>query len=168
MTQTNESAIWMAPKAFEAVKAELDDLSGPKRTEIIERIAAARDEGDLKENGGYHAAKEEQGKLEARIRQLDEIVRVADTALATDDGVVAPGKLVTTEPRFSDDDKQEAFLLAVRVHDEGYPDDLDVFSPQSPLGSALVGAKTGEVVSYKAPNGRDIKVTIIDVTPYVG
>ena len=166
MTQSNDDAIWMAPQALDVIKEELDHLSGPRRADVVAKIASARDEGDLKENGGYHAAKEEQGKIEARIRQLNELIRVADTAAADDDGIVGPGKLVTTEPRFSDDDKREAFLLAMRVHDDGYPDDLDVFSPVSPLGSALVGAKKGENVSYKAPNGKDIKVTIVEVTPY--
>jgi transcription elongation factor GreA len=166
VTQSNEDAIWMAPEALEAVKAEKEDLAGPQRTAIIERIAAAREEGDLKENGGYHAAKDEQGKVEAKIRQLDELIRVADTSVVPDDGIVSPGKLVTTDPRFTEDDKQEPFLLAMRVHEEAYPDDLDVFSPQSPLGSSIVGAKQGEVVDYKAPNGRDIKITIVEVRPY--
>jgi transcription elongation factor GreA len=165
VSQSNEEAIWMSPQAFDVLKAELDDLTGPQRTVVVERIAAARDEGDLKENGGYHAAKEEQGKLEARIRQLDEWVRVADMSTAPDDGIVGPGKLVTTDPEFTDNERP--FLLAVRTVDNAYPDDLEVFSPQSPLGSALVGAKKGEVVEYKAPNGRDIKITIVDVTPYV-
>jgi transcription elongation factor GreA len=165
VTQSNEESIWMSPQAFEVLKAEMDDLSGPQRTSIVEKIAAARDEGDLKENGGYHAAKEEQGKLEARIRQLDELIRVANTTAASDDGVVAQGKLVTTEPPFTDNDKG-LFLLAVRTVDNAYPEDLEVFSPQSPLGSALIGAKKGEVVNFKAPNGRDIKITITDVTPF--
>ena len=155
----------MSPEAFDVLKAEVGDLTGPQRTAIVERIAAARDEGDLKENGGYHAAKEEQGKLEARIRQLDELIRVADTTPAADDGVVGQGKLVTTEPPFTDND-EGTFLLAVRTVDNAYPDDIEIFSPQSPLGSALVGAKKGEVVEYKAPNGKDIKITVTEVTPY--
>jgi transcription elongation factor GreA len=165
VTQSNEEAIWMSPQAFEVLKAEMDDLTGPQRTAVVERIAAARDEGDLKENGGYHAAKDEQGKLEARIRQLDELLRVADTSSAADDGIVGPGKVVTTDPVFTDNDGP--FLMAVRTVDNAYPDDLEVFSPASPLGSALVGAKKGEVVEYKAPNGKDIKITVVDATPYV-
>jgi len=164
VTQSNEEAIWMSPQAFEVLKAEMDDLSGPQRTAIVEKIAAARDEGDLKENGGYHAAKEEQGKLEARIRQLDELIRVAVTSPPAADGIVSAGKLVTTEPAFTDNGK--AFLLAVRIVDNAYPDDIEVFSPESPFGSALLGAKKGEVVNFKAPNGRDIKITVLDVTSY--
>jgi transcription elongation factor GreA len=164
VTQSNEEAIWMSPQAFDVLKAEMDELSGPQRTAIVERIAAARDEGDLKENGGYHAAKEEQGKLEARIRQLDELIRVADTSAATDDGIVGPGKIVGTEPPFTDNDGP--FLMAVRTVDSAYPAELEVFSPQSPLGSTLVGAKKGEVVDYTAPNGKVIKITVVEVTPY--
>ncbi len=165
MIQSNEEAIWMSPQAFEVLKAEMDELSGPQRTAVVERIAAARDEGDLKENGGYHAAKEEQGKLEARIRQLDELLRVADTSVPTDDGIVGPGKVVTTEPAFTEN--EGPFLMAVRTVDNAYPDELEVFSPQSPLGSALAGAKKGEVVEYKAPNGKTNKVTIVEATPYL-
>lgn len=165
-TQSTEDLIWMSTQALAVVRAELEDLSGPKRADIVARISDARDEGDLKENGGYHAAKEEQGKLEARVRQLDEYIRVADTTPPADDGIVGPGKLVKTKPRYSDDDKQEAFLLAHRIVDDAYPDDLDIFSPDSPFGGALCGAKTGDVVDFEAPNGKTVKITILDVTPY--
>ena len=165
MTQSNEQAVWMAPAAFDVLKAELDDLTGPQRTAIVERIAAARDEGDLKENGGYHAAKEEQGKLEARIKQLEELTRVADTSLSPDDDIVTPGKLVVTDPSYSDTD-EDAFLLAQRVLDNAYPDKYSVYSPESPFGSAILGAKKGDTVVFTAPNGRDIKVTVVEVKPY--
>ncbi|HSV41066.1 MAG TPA: transcription elongation factor GreA [Nocardioidaceae bacterium] len=165
MTQSNEQAIWMSPQAFDVLKAELDDLAGPKRTEVVEKIAAARDEGDLKENGGYHAAKEEQGKLEARIRQLDELLRVADTAISADDDAVTPGKLVVTDPSYSDT-SEDAFLLAARVVENAYPDKYSVYSPESPFGSAVLGAKKGDTVIFTAPNGKDIKISIKDVTPY--
>ncbi|HET7690933.1 MAG TPA: transcription elongation factor GreA [Nocardioidaceae bacterium] len=165
MTQSNEQAVWMSPQAYDVLKAELDDLAGPQRQAIVERIAAARDEGDLKENGGYHAAKEEQGKLEARIRQLEELIRVADTSTSPDDGIVTPGKLVVTDPSYSDT-AEDAFLLASRVIDNAYPDKYSVYSPESPFGSAILGAKKGDVVTFTAPNGRDIKITIVDVTPF--
>ena len=165
MTQSNETAIWMAPQALAALQAELAELTGPQRTAIVERIAAARDEGDLKENGGYHAAKEEQGKLEARIRQLEELIRVSDTSTSPDDGIVTPGKLVVTDPSYSDTD-EPAFLLASRVVDTAYPDKYSVYSPESPFGSAILGARTGDTVTFTAPNGRDIKITILEVTPF--
>jgi transcription elongation factor GreA len=155
----------MSPQAFATLKAELDELTGPQRTAVVERIAAARDEGDLKENGGYHAAKEEQGKLEARIRQLEELIRVGETSTSPDDGAVTPGKLVVTDPSYSDSD-EPAFLLATRVVDNAYPDKYSVYSPESPFGAAILGAKKGDTVTFTAPNGRDIKITIVDVTPY--
>src|SRR4051812_9849203 len=113
----------MSSAALDILKAELSELSGPTRAEIVERIAAARDEGDLKENGGYHAAKEEQGKLEARIKQLDELIRVADTTPPVDDGIVTPGKLVTLDPQFTD---SQPFLLAMRTMENAYAPDLEV------------------------------------------
>ena len=61
---TDQGTIWLTQEAYDKLQAELDDLKGPKRQEIIEKIAAARDEGDLKENSGYHAAKDDQGKQE--------------------------------------------------------------------------------------------------------
>ena len=163
MTQSNEEAIWMSAAAHAALQAEMDDLAGPQRTAIVERIAAARDEGDLKENGGYHAAKEEQGKLEARIRQLDEWLRVADTAAPENNSEVAPGKLVTLDPELTD---SQPFLLAMRTVDNAYPDDLEVISPASPLGTTLLGAQKGDVVEFNAPNGKVIKLTVVEVTPY--
>lgn len=164
MTEISTETIWMSAAALEALQAELEQLSGPVRAEIVERIAAARDEGDLKENGGYHAAKDEQGKLEARIRQIQEIVRLADTSEIADDHVVTPGKLVDTDPKFTDDDGP--FLLAVRTIDTAYPEDVNIISPQSPFGASLLGANEGDVVEFNAPNGKTIKVTVTAVKPY--
>src|SRR5688500_20277345 len=95
MTQTDQT-IWLTQEAYDALTAELEDLKGPRRQEIIARISAARDEGDLKENGGYHAAKDEQGKQEARIRQLEDMLRRAEVGeTPPDDGVVEQGVKVT-------------------------------------------------------------------------
>src|SRR5690606_18629482 len=132
--------------------------------EIIERIAAARDEGDLKENGGYHAAKDEQGKQEARIRQLEDMLRRAEVGeTPANDGVVEPGMVV--EIRFEGDDETEKFLLGARENlSEG--DDLTVYSPQSAMGSAINGKPRGTTVGYTAPNGKELRVEIIDAVPY--
>ena len=104
MTQsTEQGTIWLTQEAFDKLTAELEDLKGPVRQEIIARISAARDEGDLKENGGYHAAKDEQGKIEARIRQLEDMLRRAQVGeTPADDGIVEPGMEVTY--RFVGDD----------------------------------------------------------------
>jgi len=168
VTQSSDrSVIWLTQDAFDRLQQELEHLRGPARSEIIERISAARDEGDLKENGGYHAAREEQGKAEARIRQLEDMLRRAEVGeTPADDGVVEPGMKVTT--RFVGDDETETFLLGAREMADKTSDDVQVYSPQSPLGSAIIGATKGDTVTYEAPNGRQLKVVIVDAVPYRG
>ena len=130
MTQPVQDKIWLTQEAYDKLQAELDNLRGPVRQEIIERISAARDEGDLKENGGYHAAKDEQGKVEARIRQLEDMLRRAEVGeTPKDDGIVEPGMKVTY--KFVGDDETATFLLGNKALDDGT---IDVFSPESPLG----------------------------------
>jgi len=162
------STIWLTQDAFDKLQAELDNLRGPVRSEIVARISAARDEGDLKENGGYHAAREEQGKTEARIRQLEDMLRRAEVGeTPADDGVVEPGMTVTYKFAGDDDDEAETFLLGAREM-EDTTDGLKVYSPQSPLGSAIIGHRKGEKVSYAAPNGKQLEVEIVDAVPYTG
>ncbi len=167
MTQSSEqNVIWLTQEAFSKLQAELDNLRGPVRSEVIARISAAREEGDLKENGGYHAAREEQSKSEARIRQLEDMLRRAEVGeTPADDGIVEPGMQVTT--RFVGDSGTETFLLGAREMDDT-TEGLQVFSPQSPLGSAIIGAQKGDTVSYEAPNGKELKVEIVDAIPYTG
>lgn len=167
MTQQTEQTgpIWLSPKAFEALTAELGEMKGPRRDDIVARISAARDEGDLKENGGYHAAREEQGKLEGQIRQLEHVLQNADTEVPADDGVVAAGKVVTYKFEGDKDDEAETFLLGARENEE-YVEGVTVFSPQAPLGAALLGAETGSVVEFTGPNGRTNKVEVVSATPY--
>ncbi|HUR74006.1 MAG TPA: transcription elongation factor GreA [Sporichthya sp.] len=160
---TTETVTWLTQDAYDRLKAELDQLSGPGRLELARKIEAAREEGDLKENGGYHAAKEEQGKQEARIRQLDELLRYAKVGEApADDGFVHPGSIVTV--RFSDGDT-ERFLLGSREVSVG---NLEVYSEKSPLGSAILDKKPGEESAYELPNGRQVKVTVVEVEPFTG
>ena len=162
MSETTQSA-FLTQEAFDRLTAELEELSGPGRSEIAKRIEAAREEGDLKENGGYHAAKEEQGKMEARIRQLTELLRTATVGEApADDGIVEPGMVVTIE-MFGDTEK---FLLGSR--EIAGDTDLDVYSEQSPMGAAILGHKVGEETSYEAPNGKTISVKIVAAKPYAG
>src|SRR5690606_24673079 len=135
------SETWLTTEAFERRTAELEQLSGEGRAEIARKIEAAREEGDLKENGGYHAAKEEQGKIEARIRVLTELLRhakVGDAPESTD--VVASGTVVTAKIQGD----PEVFLIGSReiVDDDS---DLDVWSEGSPLGSAILGQKVGKI-----------------------
>ena len=157
------TASYLTQEAFDRLKAELTQLSGEGRTEIAKRIEAAREEGDLKENGGYHAAKEEQGKMEARIRQLSQLLENAIVgAKPADDGVVEPGMVVTVD-MLGDD---LTFLLGSREIADG--SDLEVYSEKSPLGAAINGKKIGDKASYDAPNGKKIDVTVKAATPYAG
>lgn len=154
---------WLTQEAHDRLTAELEQLSTAGRAQIAKRIEAARDEGDLKENGGYHAAKDEQGKIEARIRTLAGLLRTATVGVApAARGVVEPGTVVTATILGDN----ERFLLGSReiVGDDG--EGLDVYSEASPLGQSILGAKIGDTVSYTAPNGREIDVTIVDVSTY--
>ncbi|GAB4086764.1 transcription elongation factor GreA [Myceligenerans cantabricum] len=157
---TDTSVTWLTQDAYDRLQAELDRLSGPYRAEITERIAAARDEGDLKENGGYHAAREEQAKNEARIKELTEKLRTVQVGQPSDDGTVQPGMVVTVSI-FGD---SETFLLGSR--EMAGDTDMDVFSPTSPLGAAIVEKKVGDRTSYEAPNGNTIEVEITDAKPF--
>lgn len=159
---TASTVTWLTQEAHDRLQAELEHLSGPARQEITERIAAARDEGDLKENGGYHAAREEQGKNEARIRELTEKLRNVRIGTPADDGVVEAGMIVTIE-MFGD---EMVFLLGSREIAE--TTDLDVYSEQSPLGAAISGKKIGDTSSYTAPNGKEIQVTVKNAKPFQG
>ncbi|GAB2568581.1 transcription elongation factor GreA [Microlunatus antarcticus] len=168
MSEATTQTIWLTQDAYDKLQHELEQLSGPGRADVTAKIAAARDEGDLRENGGYHAAREEQGKQEARIRQLKDMLRRAEVGEATavaDE--VAPGTRVTIA--FDGDESDtDTFLLGSR--EVLGADDLDtnVYSPQSPLGSAILGKKKGDLATYEAPNGSKINVTVVKVEPYGG
>ena len=166
MTQsTEQGTIWLTQDAYDKLRAELENLKGPVRQEVIERISSARDEGDLKENGGYHAAREEQGKVEGRIRQLEDMLRKAQVGeTPPDDGVVEPGMVVTV--RFAGDDDVEEFLLGAR--EMAGDTDVQVYSPQSPLGLAIHGSRRGDTVTYTLPNGKEQKAEIVEAVPYTG
>jgi transcription elongation factor GreA len=160
VTETANQTSFLTQGAYDRLRAELDELTGPGRSEISKKIEAAREEGDLKENGGYHAAKEEQGKMEARIRQLTQLLDTATIGeKPADDGVVEPGMVVTVE-MFGD---EETFLLGSR---EITDDTMHVFSEKSPIGAAVNGSKVGDTVSYTAPNGKLIEVKVVHTKPY--
>jgi transcription elongation factor GreA len=159
---SNDAAqTWLTQDAYDRLKAELAEMEGPGRETIVARIASAREEGDLRENGGYHAAKEEQGKLEARIRQLTQLLREAKVGEAP--GVAdkaRAGTIVTVQ--FEGDD-EERFLLGSR---EDRVEGLVIYSPSSPLGSAVLGHGAGDVVTYQTPRGATMKLTIVGVEPF--
>ncbi len=152
---------YLTQATYDRLKAELDEMSGPGRIELSHKIEAARLEGDLRENGGYHAAKEEQGKMEARIRQLTQLLENAIIGEApADTGIVGPGMEVTVE-MFGD---EETFLLGSR--EIGDDTELDVYSEQSPLGSAITGKAVGDSASYVAPTGKTVSVKILAAVPH--
>jgi len=154
------AATWLTQEAYDRLSTELERLKGEGRTEIAQRIAAARDEGDLKENGGYHAAREEQAKQEARIRELEAKLRNVQIGTPPDDGVVEPGMVVTAVVAGD----EMVFLLGSR--EIAGSADIEVFSPTSPLGAAISGKTVGDSTAYTAPNGREIPVEIVAAKPF--
>ena len=161
---TDTQVTWLTQESHDRLKTELDQLIA-NRPVIAAEINDRREEGDLRENGGYHAAREEQGQQEARIRLLQELLNNAKVGEApTQSGVALPGSVVTV---FYDGDKSdtETFLIATRQ--EGVSDDkLEVYSPNSPLGHALLGAKVDDERSYTVPSGKTVKVTLVSAEPY--
>ncbi|MDR1768172.1 MAG: transcription elongation factor GreA [Propionibacteriaceae bacterium] len=152
---------WLTQEAYDKLAEELAYLKGEGRQKVSAKIGQAREEGDLSENGGYHAAREEQGQMEARIRVLSamlENAQVGEPPSAASG--VQPGMKVSIYYDGDPDDSDE-FLLGSRellALDDSV--DIDVFSPQSPLGAAVLGVEAGQTVSYQAPNGKTIQVTV--------
>ena len=154
MAQTHH----LSKAAYERLHAEHQDLTTRGRVEIARKIEAARELGDLSENGDYHAAKEEQGKMEARIRHLSAMLENAEIVEAPGADAVTPGSIVTI--RYEGDDDVETYLVGSI---EERRDDLEVISPGSPLGQALVGSKVGDTVGFTAPTGSEVKVEVVDI-----
>ncbi|MEO5535503.1 MAG: transcription elongation factor GreA [Pseudolysinimonas sp.] len=153
---------WLTQESFDRLSAELTELEGPARSDIAKKIQSAREEGDLKENGGYHAAKDEQGKIEARIRQLTQLLRSATVGEAPEStGVVEVGTVVTA--KIAGD--QSTFLLGSReIADD--TSEIEVYPATSSLGQAILGLKVGARASYIAPSGKEIAVEIVAVETY--
>jgi transcription elongation factor GreA len=164
MTETSPSnAVWLTQAKYDELKAELEALRGPTRSAIVSRVSEARDEGDLKENAGYHAARDELGKIDGRIVQLTQMLERAKVGeTPADDGVVEPGMKVTIN--LIDHDMKQEFLFGAR---EMAGDELKVFSPQSPLGEAINGKQRGDTVEYEV-NGKKVKAEILEAVPYTG
>lgn len=160
---TQPQQVWLTQDAYDRLQAELEHLTGDAREAVVRRIEEARSEGDLKENGGYHAAKEEQGKQEARVRQLKQLLRDAQVGEASTDGSAGPGTVI--EVRFAGDTATERYLLGSR---EDIGSGIEVLSPQSPIGQAVGGHRPGEKLSYHTPNGRSIDIELVSVEPYSG
>jgi transcription elongation factor GreA len=163
-TADDAAVTWLTQDAFDRLSRELETLI-ENRPAMAQEINDRREEGDLKENGGYHAAREEQGKQEGRIAQLQTLLRSAKVGEApASDGVAGPGMVV--EVRFDGDDDVESFLIGSR--EEAETAGIEVYSAASPLGKALTGAKEGETVEYETPTGKTMKVTLVSAKPFSG
>lgn len=165
MSTTDDATVtWLTQEAHDRLSRELDELIA-NRAAVSKEINDRREEGDLKENGGYHAAKDEQGKQELRILQLQTLLRTATVGNApVSAGIAGPGTVV--EVRFEGDDDVETFLIGSREETEtaGVP----VYSAASPLGKALTGAREGDTVSYETPTGKTMKVTLVSAKAFAG
>ncbi|HEY0519931.1 MAG TPA: transcription elongation factor GreA [Ilumatobacteraceae bacterium] len=150
----------LSRSAYDRLQAEFFDLTTRGRIEVAQKIETARLMGDLSENGDYHAAKDEQGQMEGRIRQLEYIIETAEIIERGDDGIVSAGSIVTIVYEGDDDSMAERYLVG---HMEEKVGDLDVMSPESPLGSALIGSSAGTWVEYEAPTGKlRVRVTKVE------
>ena len=158
-TEATSQGTWLTKDAYDRLTAELARRQEVDRKEIAQRVEAARQEGDLRENAGYHAAREEAALNEARIAQLTELLEKAEIGEGADDGTVSAGTIVTAKIGA----KEQVFALGGQEITADVPEGVKVFSPDAPLGKALMGHKAGETVSYQAPNGKEIKAEIIDV-----
>lgn len=155
MAQTHH----LSQKAYDRLKAEHDELTTVGRVDIARKIEAARELGDLKENGDYHAAKDHQGQMEARIRQLAGMLENCEIVESTDGEVVEPGSVVQLRYE-GDDDVETYFYGSVEERDIEH----EIISARSPLGEAIVGKKVGDKVEYESPTGATLVVEIVDIS----
>jgi transcription elongation factor GreA len=164
VSSTQAHVTWLTREAYDRLSNELETLIAD-RPKLAKEINARREEGDLRENGGYQAAREEQGKQEGRIAQLQVLLREAKVGEApVSNGVAGPGMLVTV--RFDGDDDEESFLIGSREETETAG--VEVYSAASPLGRALTGAAEGATVEYETPTGKTMKVTLVSARPFTG
>ena len=162
MSESNEPT-WLTQEAHDRLASELQYLLTVARQDISKKIQDAREEGDLKEHGGYHAAKEEQGKIEARAARLESILANSIVGQAPEsNGIVAQGMVVKLDMNGS----EMEFLLGSAEIAEG--SDLDVYSPDSPIGQAILGSKIGDAVKFFAPNGKEREIKILEVRSFLG
>ena len=148
---------WLSQEAYDRLQEEYEQLTTEGRTEIAKEIEEARALGDLKENAEYHAAKEEQGKMEARIRQLKQLLDEATVGEPPTDAGAVPGLVVQLS---IDGDDAETFLLGSR---EDSHDEFEVLSAESPIGEAIIGARGGDEREATLPNGTTVSIEVLDV-----
>ena len=156
-----DDTTFLTPEAHHKLQEELEHLLTAGRAEIEERIQTAREHGDLRENADYDAAKNDQGLMEARIRQLQTLLDKAEVKEVKASDTVVVGSVVTLLD--ADGDTNDFFVASP----ENKVPDLLLASPDGPLGKALLGKKAGDEVTYKAPGG-SFTVTVKDVKPFRG
>lgn len=144
---------YLSQDAYDRLKAELEALKTEGREQISTQIEEARSHGDLRENAEYHAAKDEQGRMEARIRQLESLLRDAHIGEPEDTDVVRPGLVVELDV----EGDEEIYLLGSR---EDQHDEAEILSADSPMGRAITGARVGDTVEFETPSGEAVKVTV--------
>ncbi|GAA4923550.1 transcription elongation factor GreA [Actinoplanes utahensis] len=164
MSSSEAPKTWLSQDAYDRLQAELDEMIA-NRPAVAAEINARREEGDLRENGGYHAAREEQSRQEGRILYLKEFLRNSEIGEVQKSDTVTPGSVVTI---YFDDDQTdtETFLLGSR--EISSTTEHTVYSPESALGQAILGSRPGQTVTYTAPSGADIKVTVVEFGPFEG
>jgi len=154
----NDDPIPLSQAAYDRIKAEHDDLVTRGKIDIARKIETARELGDLSENGDYHAAKEEQGKMAGRINHLANLLE--NGVIVETEGADAVQAGVIVGIRYEGDTDVERYLLgSIEERVEG----VEVMSPGSALGTALVGAKVGDTVEYETPTGAKLKVEIVTI-----
>lgn len=156
-----EQSVFLTPEAHAKLEAEFEELTTTGRAEIEARIQEAREHGDVRENADYDAAKNDQGLMEARIRQISQILHVAEVGEVSDSDEVVVGSLVTVIDR--DGDETEYFVATPENKVPGYV----LASPSGPMGAALLGARIGDKVAYQAPAG-NFSVTVTGIRPFRG
>jgi transcription elongation factor GreA len=156
---TSERGVtYLTPETYERLSSELHELKTEGRERVSQQIGQAREHGDIRENADYDAAKNEQGMMEARIRQLEALLSSAVVGEAPASGVAGPGTVVRLEIA----GEEETYFLGSR---EEAIDGMEVLSVQSALGQAVTGRKTGEEFSYTTPTGRELPVKLLKAEP---
>jgi transcription elongation factor GreA len=148
----------LSQKAYDRLRAEYEELTTVGRVDIARKIEAARELGDLKETGDYHAAKDHQGQMEARIRQIQGMLENAEIVEGTEGDAVEPGCVV--ELRYEGDDDTDLYFFG-SVEERGV--EHDIISPGSPLGEALAGRKPGDKVDFQSPTGANLTVELVSI-----
>jgi len=153
-----QSGDYITEEKKKALEKELKDLEGPKRKEILDNLEYAKSLGDSSENAEYHQTREDQGKLEERIKKIQQILKDSQVVSGGGGEEIEIGSKVTVLKK--GEDKQKTFQI---VGSEEADMALNKISNRSPFGEALFGKKKGDDISFKTPNG-EVNYKIIDVS----